>query len=100
MILQAQILFYLTLLINSVSADTINGCVASSIKTDIDGFVGSIYYYPWASDSFAENQVDFTSSAYQEGGYASNSTIVTENDGHSRTKPATVVNNVRITNLT
>jgi len=49
---------------------------------------------------YGENTVDVYQTSYQEGGYAINANIVTENDGHFLLEPATVANNVRITNFT
>lgn len=49
---------------------------------------------------YGENTLDVYQTSYQEGGYAINANIVTENDGHFLLEPATVANNVRITNFT
>jgi len=49
---------------------------------------------------YGENTLDVYQTSYQEGGYAINANIVTENDGHFLLDPATVANNVRITNFT
>lgn len=93
-------LITLCFLANFVFADTINGCIANSVKLDVDGLVGGIYYYPWSNYMYGENTLDVYQTSYQEGGYAINANIVTENDGHFLLEPATVANNVRITNFT
>ncbi|SGZ41064.1 uncharacterized protein HGUI_03264 [Hanseniaspora guilliermondii] len=95
-----QIYLALYTLFKLSSSDTINGCVADSVNLGVDGLVGSIYYYPWLDNNYDKNTVDAYSESYQEGGYASNPQVITENDGHSLTEPATVANNVRITNFT
>ncbi|GMM39836.1 hypothetical protein DAHU10_007370 [Hanseniaspora uvarum] len=93
-------LITLCFLANFVFADTINGCIANSVKLDVDGLVGGIYYYPWSNYMYGENTLDVYQTSYQEGGYAINANIVTENDGHFLLEPAKVANNVRITNFT
>ncbi|KAL6947788.1 hypothetical protein ACO0OE_001801 [Hanseniaspora uvarum] len=74
--------------------------MANSVKLDVDGLVGGIYYYPWSNYMYGENTLDVYQTSYQESGYAINANIVTENDGHFLLEPATVANNVRITNFT
>ncbi|SGZ41852.1 uncharacterized protein HGUI_04053 [Hanseniaspora guilliermondii] len=94
------ILFYFCSILKKFEAANIEGCQSSLINTNVDGLVGNIYYYPWANNNKDKNNDLLYTSEYQQGGYASNSTIVGENDDHSFTDPATVALNVRATNFT
>ena len=81
-------------------AATVDGCAASLINTNVDGLVGNVYYYPWADNNHDENNDLLYTEAYQKGGFAANTAIVTENDGHSLTEVATEIKNVISTNFT